>query len=289
MSSRIALLLTCLATACLAQIAPAQAEDAPGLTVDHKAYQPGEQLRFSTRVELQLTTTVLLGFFAQELSYELVEEETVVVTMAAADDEDSSLQRVSYPLAQRTSVVPVVGEKVKDRRVSGKSYVVHRDDDGLTVSNPDGTDTREKEAREVRRSCFAVGRKPPLFAMLAPGALKEGAVLRGAGDLAKRLLGMGLDELQADALQLTLRSATEDNALHFDATASLSGQAQLAGRQLTLSAELTGVLVADRKTGRMVLLELSGPLDVGSDGAAESDKSAGTGTLSIRRVVGPQP
>jgi len=289
MSSRTTLLLTCLATACLGIEAAAQVDDEPELIVAHQDYQPGEQLRFSTRVELQLTTTVLLGFFAQELTYELVEEETVLVTMAAADDEDSSSQRLSYPLAQRTSVVPVVGEKVKNRRVSGKSYVVHRGDDGLTVTNPDGTDTREKEAREVRRSCFAVGRSPPLFAMLPVGELKEGAVLRGAGDQAKRLLGMGLDELAADALQLTLRSATEDDELSFDATASLSGQAQLAGRQLTLSAELAGELVADRATGRMLRLELSGPLDVGSDGATESDKSAGTGTLSIRRVVGPPP
>ena len=289
MPSRTALLLTCLATACLALEASAQIADDTDRTVVHKSYQPGEQLRFSTRVELQLTTTVLLGFFAQELTYELVEEETIVVTQSATDDEDGPTQRVSYPLAQRTSVVPVVGKKVKGRRVSGKSYVVRRGDEGLTVSDPDGTDTREKEAREVRRSCFSVGRRPPLFALLPAGPLETGAVFRGAGDQAKRLLGVGLNELQADALQLTLRSAADDNELRFDATASLSGEAELAGRQLSLRAELTGELVADRETGRMVRLELTGPLDVGSDGAAESDKGAGTGTLSIRRVVGPQP
>jgi len=286
MSSRSTLLLICLATAGPALGATAQVADDTNVSVEHRPYEPGEELHLSTRVELQLTTTVLLGFFAQELSYELVEEETLVVTMSAMDD--GPKQQFFYPLAQRTSVVPVVGEKVKDRRVSGKTYTVRRGDDGLTVSNPDGTDTREKEAREVRRSCFAVGREPPLFALLPPGDLEAGAVLRCAGEQAKRLLGMGLDELQADALQLTLRTAGDDSALHFDATASLSGETQLAGRRLTLNAELTGELVADCSTGRMVRLELSGPLNVSSEGADESDKSAGTGTLSIRRVVAPQ-
>lgn len=255
-------------------------------SVSRKSYEAGEQLRFQTRVELQLTATVLLGFLAQQVSYELLEEETLELQLSAADDGGELSQRVSYPLARRTTVAPLVGERVKDRRVSGKSYLVRRTGDELTVFDAGGAPSREKEAREVRRSCFTVGSEPALFALLPATELEAGAVLQAEGDAAKRLLGLGLDELQADSLQLILRGAGAADELLFDANASLSGEAELGGRRLTLNAQLAGLLVADRTSGRMLRLELSGPLDVGSQGAEAEHNAAGSGTLTIRRDVG---
>ncbi|MFT7464198.1 MAG: hypothetical protein ACI9EF_002547 [Pseudohongiellaceae bacterium] len=289
MSSRHALLLCGFVAAIFALGAHSgslpDTDNETDVAVTRKGYTVGEQLRSHTRVELQLSATVSLGFVTQPVSYSLTENETYTVVFSSEDDSAELSRQLTYPQAQRITVAPLVGKRVKDRRVSGKSYRVRRSDDGLSVANPDGSETREKEAREVRRSCRIVGNKPALFALLPQGELKPGATFDAEGEPAKRLLGLSLDELTADTLQLTYKGPGEGNQLLFDAGASLSGSAELAGRTLNLNAELTGQLVADRRTGRMVRLELSGALDVGSSGASSADNAAGSGTLSIHRTM----
>jgi hypothetical protein len=265
----------------------ALASNGDGFDVRHARYQPGERIRFSSRIELELTAKLLLGFIAQDVSYELLEEETLDVEFLPPDEDGRQNKRLSYPVRRRTTVAPLVGQRTKDRRVAGKSYVVLERDDGPVVHNPDGTPARDKEAREVLRSYRAIGQQPALFELLPAGNIARGASLHATGEASLQLLGLDIDELTADAMQLTLRGAGGEHELVFDATASLSGAADLAGRQLTLSAELSGLLVVDQNTGRMLRLELTGPLAIGAWTDSDQSSVEGSGTLTIRRVVEP--
>lgn len=255
------------------------------VVLGRRPYPPDERLRFDSLATVDLSAEV--AFANQPLRYDLQEEEVLELTVLAGEP---TRARLAFPLRRTTTVAPLLGRKVKQRRVEGKTYLVTPGDDGPAISDPDGDPTREKEARYVRWAWEVVGGDPPLHALLPAEGLQPGQTLTARGEAAKRLLGLGLEEVRVEQLELTLVGPPADGQARFQARAQLAGSAEVGGQDLSLEAELTGELIADAASAWLVRVELSGDARIASDGGPDDTWQArGSGPLTIRRSLSRAP
>jgi hypothetical protein len=255
--------------------------------------KPGDQFVSRTRLELKLDAQVGLGFLSQEMAYGREEEEVLVVRILP--EEDGALRRsLEFKQRRTTSTVPIVGKKVKDRRVAGKTVFVTSKDGKDTVHNKSGAEVKEKVATEVGYSLRILGTEPVFFAVMPEGDdvfLVPGKTINVTGEDARRIVGLPFEELNVDGLQLTLRRPAKPDAplAVFDATASFSGNTVVGDSQLQLTASLSGEVSVARNTMHIATVEMKGHVDAQHEpmpGAEAGLLSAtGNGPLVIRRKI----
>lgn len=274
--------------AALTALGATPSSDDDAITVTRRPWQSGERFELSAVAEVKLEAEIGSGFLSQRMSYDIREEERLEVSVREPGDDGRPRMDFAYPVRRNTTVAPIVGRKVKDRRVAGKSYHVVDGDDGPAVLDDDGNDVREKEALHVRASYSVVGRAPTLFALLpADGVLHPGQELTADGPLARSLLGLPIEELVADTLVLRVQGLDEQGALVLQASAHLGGQKELAGRDVRLSVDLAGPYVIDPASGRLLRMELTGTATIVADSDDALLAARGEGTLVLRRMMRP--
>ncbi|RKY19778.1 MAG: hypothetical protein DRQ55_09835 [Planctomycetota bacterium] len=279
------LTLALLLPALLAPLLLAAGDETP-LTVGHHARSPGERFEVSSVAEVKLQAEIGTGFLAQRVSYDLREEERLEVTVLEAAEDSQRRVQLSYPLRRGTTTAPLVGRKTKDRRVANKTYVVAESEAGLDVRDAAGeASTREKEARYVRASWASLELEPALHLLLEDGTLTPGQELVAPVDVARRLLGLPLEQLAPDALTLTVVGPATDGSIELRLVAQLSGAADVAGHDVRLTAELSGPLFIDAASGRTLKLELSGTTKIVADADDGLLSARGEGTLTLRRML----
>lgn len=264
-----------------------QASEPAVLAVTTRPYAPGQRFEISSLADVKLSAEVGAGILSRTVNYDLREEERLTVDVDGPDEQGRSQRRISYAVRQATTTAPLVGRQTKDRRVAGLSYSLVADDAGVQVRNADGSSTREKEARYVRATWMTLGDAPAFHLLLGSSGsaeLTEGQVLTADGLLARHLLGLPLEELSTDAVTLTVRGFDGEVGLTLDVSASLSGSAEIAGRDLSLTGTLTGPMLVNRFTGQLIRSELNGSVSIVADADDDSLLSAqGTGSLSLKR------
>lgn len=244
----------------------------------------GEQVEVVTLLALTLEAEVDMGLFSPTSTYSSKEHETL--RMAVLEAEAGERRQLDFRESRRISVLPIVGRKEDPHRVHGKAYVVHDTGDGApVVTRPDsGKVAGEKASRTVLRSWSSWVGDPPLHGLLAShdGPLLPGVELVADDDVARRLLGLPVEELQIDGLTFTVES-TDGGVLVGHIHASLGGSTELGQGHVALRGHLQGELRASMATGRMTDLELNGRVTIEADGEGLIEQ--GDGPLKLRRRV----
>jgi hypothetical protein len=267
-------------------LAPALAEDESTITVGHVPRGPGDRFEISSVAEVKLQAEIGAGFLAQTVSYDLREEERLEIEVLEPGDEGALRCRVGYPVRKATTVAPIVGRKTKDRRVARSTYVAEEGEGGLVVHDETGEASAPvKEAKYVVASWPTLELEPALHLLLEDGELVPGQELQAEAAIARRLLGLPLEELVPESLTLTVVGPADDGTVRLDLVAELSGAAEVAGRDVSLTAELSGPLFVDPATGRTARLELEGTTTIVADAEDALLSARGEGTFTFKRML----
>jgi hypothetical protein len=261
-------------------------EDEQPISLGHVPRGPGDRFEISSVAEVKLQAEIGVGFLAQTVNYDLREEERLEITVLEPGEDGALRCRVGYPVRKATTVAPIVGRKTKDRRVARSTYVAEEREAGLVVHDETGEASAPvKEAKYVHASWPTLELEPALHLLLEDGELVPGQVLEAEAAIARRLLGLPLEELVPESLTLTVVGPADDGTLRLDLVAVLSGAAEVAGRDLSLTAELSGPLFVDPATGRTARLELEGSTTIVADADDALLSARGEGTFTFKRML----
>jgi hypothetical protein len=266
--------------------APPSTEDETPITLGHVPRGPGDRFEISSVAEVKLQAEIGAGFLAQTVSYDLREEERLEITVLEPGETGALRCRVGYPVRKATTVAPIVGRKTKDRRVARSTYVAEEGEAGLLVHDATGEASAPvKEAKYVHASWPTLELEPALHLLLEDGELVPGQTLQAEAAIARRLLGLPLEELVPESLTLTVVGPEADGTVRLDLVAELSGAAEVAGRDVSLTAELSGPLFVDPATGRTARLELVGTTTIVADADDALLSARGEGTFTFKRML----
>lgn len=161
--------------------------------------------------------------------------------------------KVAYPTRVETEEV---GGKAKDKRspLAGNSYVVWVAGGKTEATHADGSAVSQEELEELTGDHDDLGKPEVMEQIMARRTWKVGETYAFTADDLAALAKVKATEAPASkALSLTLKELAEGRAIfEMKTTMALEGK-------LELSIEMTGLVQIDIKTGRPMVVDLSGP------------------------------
>lgn len=209
------------------------------------------------------------------------------VQVLKVEENRATKVRVHYEAAQQTVTH---GEKSGTFRlpVAGKTYQVARDDAGLTVTDEQGTTPPEDELSFVQRNMAAVGRTNPLGEFFQGKRLSKGDVVKLPAEVAASLLGLedavGARPAEFKLTLAGMRTLSEFECAEFDVSLRANS-----GVGDGLSMLVQGHLWIDPSTCRIIAAELSGPVGIFPNPAADDGEPVVTANGRLRVAVRSSP
>ena len=199
-----------------------------------------------------------------------VEHREEVREVLVADGGVLSKVKLSYP--KLTITESMTGKsREKPTPTVGKTYLVWREAGELKVTLEDGSAPSAEEVKVVTKSSRSVGKPDAMETFVASRTWKVGeAVVLDAAQLATIGEAMSDDSSKLSSMSLTLQAATDTTATF--AMAVAMGGATAEGGAMKI--DMAGTVILDRKTGRAMSLDLSGPFE--GNAGKEQMKISGT-------------
>lgn len=166
--------------------------------------------------------------------------------------------RVKYSqssVALRTTEQPA---QVADQPVTGKSYLVVRDGEQLTVTYADGQQPSDEELAIVVQNMESFGLPNPIAHFFSKRTMKVNETIKLPTKVARELLGFPDTVRNITEFHLTLKEARQIEGIRcavFDIKLLADN-----GESASLKMDLTGTMVLEIDTCRTVAVSLSGPV-----------------------------
>lgn len=249
-----------------------------------KPPQVGQQGNHQSDVSLDLNTTYrqagqLISFDSQQIVRHL---ERRVKVLEVADDRAMKVE-VQFPKATETVTHSKQSEGSQPQAIEGKTYLVERRGENLTVANTQGKPVPEQEQTLVARCMDMVGRTSPLAKYLDGKQLKVGQSLRLPVELATELLGTKEAGVVAKSVVFSLaevKREKDQTVANFEMQIGL----ELPGSD---TMNIQGIVQLNPETCQVIAVDFSGPLakhdvQTAADGSTFEISANGTMKVAMR-------
>lgn len=249
--------LRTLALCCLIQVSVCAASET--VVFKKRASQPGDSSRQTIQCDLDLKMSIRqAGQIVQSQDQGIERKQLRELTILSVGQDAPTKAQVKYSqssVALRTTDQPA---QVADQPVTGKTYLVTRNGERLTVTYADGQKPSDEELAIVVHNMESFGLPNPIARFFSNRTMKVDETIKLPTDVARELLGF----------PDTVRNITEFH-LRLKETRQVQG-ARCAvfeiklladnGQSDSLKMDLTGTMVLEIDTCRTVGVTLSGPV-----------------------------
>jgi hypothetical protein len=185
---------------------PAAAPLGPAVRFEQQETHVGDRAVQRLGLHLALTTKIVQsGQVAHESSADLRRQQQRTIDVLAVAEGRAVNAKATFDLSRRQSPDQPALAELKPLPIEGKSYLMSRDGDKLTVTDLEGRIPPLDEYKLVAESLESVGQPNPLAVVLAGRELRVGQRVFVPRDMAQALLGFGSPELaRIHRFELTL-------------------------------------------------------------------------------------
>lgn len=245
---------------------------AEGIKLPYTPKQVGDKV---TETDEQTMVAKVEVSPTQIIDLNTTEQRVEVKEALAVDGDGITKLKISYP---SITIKETVAGKAKDKPTPtvGKTYLVTREGDTLKVTYEDGSAPSPEEIKVVQKGNRSVGRPDPMDRLLADHVWKVGEKFALSPEqLAELNKNMGGDgEPSLAGMSFTLQTA--DDAV---ATMAMTMDLAVKNPEGEMTFTLAGTAKVDRKTGRQLEINATGPFT-----ANVKVKMTGTMTMKTTHV-----
>ncbi len=237
------------------------ASSAETYQVHFHAPQVGEEVALAIDLNLELKVDVTqFGQAIDSTSHGLTHRQERQMRILEANRNGATKVQVDY--AKATQTVHSQGKPVSNavQPVAGKSYLVARTGEQLTVTDLSGQTPPEAELQIVKDHLQFLGRPNPLVTFFANRSFKIGQRVKVPVQLAKELLGFGNTVGHVDTFGMTLSEVrtiegVSCGVFQIDFVAKDNNNT-------AMTMDIGGELILQLPTGRTLKASLAGPVSV---------------------------
>jgi hypothetical protein len=248
-----------------AQAPVADGGASPAATVHFTADPTKVGDRVVQRLGLQMAVTTKIiqsGQVANESSTQLRRQQQRTIDVLEVTDGRATKARASFEVCRRQLPDHPDPTKLTSQPIEGKSYLIIRNGDELTVTDAEGRMPPLEEYKLVAEALDGVGKPNPLTALLAGRDVPVGQPWLVPREIAQSLLGLGSPELaEVHRFELTLVRVAKPADGDGDAVAVF--RAAIVMKPVTeegLAIDLNGELAVEPSTCRLAAVDLAGPV-----------------------------
>lgn len=249
--------LRTLAFCCLFQVSICTAADS--VAFKKRPSQPGDSSRQTIQCDLDLKMSIRqAGQIVQAQDQGIERKQQRELTILSIGQDAPTKARVKYSqssVALRTTDQPA---QVADQPVTGKTYLVVRNGDQLSVSYPDGQQPPDEETAIVVQNMESFGLPNPIAHFFNKRTMQINQTIKLPTQVARELLGFPDTVRNITEFHLRLKETREIQGVNcavFEIKLLAdNGQAD------SLKMDLTGTMVLEIETCRTVGVKLTGPV-----------------------------
>ncbi len=249
--------LRTLALCCLIQVSVCTASET--VVFKKRPSQPGDSSQQTIQCDLDLKMSIRqAGQVVQAQEQGIQRKQLRELTILSVGESAPTKARVAYrksSVALRTTDQPA---QLADQPVTGKTYLVIRDGDRLTVTYADGEPPSDEELAIVMQNMESFGLPNPIANFFGQRTMKVNETIKLPSKVARELLGFPDTVRNITEFHLRLRETRDVQGVQcavFDIKLLADN-----GESDSLKMDLTGTLVLEVETCRTVGVTLSGPV-----------------------------
>lgn len=247
----------------------------------YKAASVGDQVRQDLTFQIQLETSTRRGQEQEQSSEQRVERREQRKLALLETGARRARAKVTFEKVEQRAERDGQSEDAPAAPVVGKSYLVTRDQDRLTVTDLKGNAPPDDELAIVERSMAAFGRPSTLAKFFDGKTLETGQVVQLPSEVAKDVFGAG--DTLGDVTRFDMKflgAATVDQARCGKFETTLEAKSKALGNLTML---LGGTTYLEIDTCRAVATTLKGPIGMFEARTSQGQKLEvqGRGTLQI--------
>jgi hypothetical protein len=254
-----------------AAVAPAAAqtpvEKAPlAVRFAQQEARVGDRVVQRIGVHLGLTTKITQsGQVAHESTNEMRRQQQRTVEVLAAADGRASKTRASFQVSRRQAPDSPDPNALTAQPIEGKTYLMERDGDRLTITDPQGAIPPLEEYKLVAESLENVGKANPLAELLVARRLTIGERILVPRELVQPLLGFDDPLGTVRRFELTLARLDEPETDRPARCAAFQTSIDVApSDDSPLEISLRGEMLIETDTCRVSSVDLAGPVQLSS-------------------------
>ncbi|MCO5167257.1 MAG: hypothetical protein M9894_12965 [Planctomycetes bacterium] len=268
--------ITAVGAALLLVASAATAEETVTLTWRPPA--EGSTRTDTKHMEMKLNLVVRLnGQVVQDANMSMREDEETAVTVQAVTGDAASKVQVEYRRAEKVQAQDQVEERATSPTL-GKTYVVERKGEELTVTAADGSAPPEEEQEVVAKDQRDLGKPDRFFRLLPKEPVTVGQVIAVSPEDAREVFPP--DDMEVKRFQLKL-AGVQEGVARFEVEMLAGGEPT---EGMTMTFDLKGDFLVRVADGRPLSLTLAGPMEMKGLQEEEGTKVefGGKGTMSVR-------
>lgn len=217
-------------------------------------------------VHLALTTKITQsGQTAHESTNEMRRQQHRVIEVLEVVDGRAIKARASFPVSRRQSPEDANPDEFATQPIEGKTYLMTRDGDRLSVTDLEGVIPPLEEYKLVAESLENVGKPNPLAVLLVDRHIAIGQRILVSRDLVQQLLGFDDPVGTVRRFELTLARLEPAVEKHPAERAVFQTKIEIVPNDASpLTITLQGEMVVETQTCRLASVELAGPVQLSS-------------------------
>lgn len=247
-----------------------ETQPAPRIRFEQQATQVGDRVVQRIGADLTVNTKIVQsGQVANESTNRMRRQQQRTIDVLEAIEGRVAQARVSFQASRRQSPENSDPNDFSPQSIEGKTYLMRREGDKLTVTDAEGTIPPLDEFKLVMESLESVGKPNPLGELLAGRTLAVGDRLLVPREMARTILGLGDQLGTVRRFELSLVRTTDAKAsnekVDANLTAVFKAHIEVAPNDSSpLSVTLDGELAVEPSSCRLLAIDLAGPVGMSS-------------------------
>jgi hypothetical protein len=186
-----------------------------------------------------------------------------VIEVLEAVDGRAVKAKASFPLSRRQSPESGSPDELATQPIEGKSYIMQREGDRLTITDMAGHIPPAEEYKLVAESLENVGKPNPLALLLVERHVMVGQRILVPRDMVEQLLGFDDPVGSVRRFELTLVRVDEADETHPVERAVFQTGIEIVPNDASpLTISLKGEMVVETESCRLASVELAGPVSL---------------------------
>jgi hypothetical protein len=205
------------------------------------------------------------GQIAHESTNEMRRQQQRVIEVRDANGGRAVKVQATFPLSRRQSPENPNAGELAVQPIEGKSYLMHRDGEKLTITDLDGHIPPQDEYKLVAESLENVGKPNPLAVLLVDRHVVVGQRMLVPREMVQQLLGFDdpVGAVRRFELTLThLEAPTKENPA--ERAVFQTGIEIVPNDASPLTISLKGEMIVETQSCRLTSVELAGPVSLSS-------------------------
>ncbi len=251
-----------------ASVEPAAASAPAGKVISFRqhATAPGDRVTQRLGVQLALTTKITQsGQTAHESTNEMRRQQHRVIEVLEASEGRATKVRATFQVSRRQSPENAYPDELAVQPIEGKTYIMHRDGEQVTLTDAEGSIPAQEEFNLVAESLENVGKPNPLAVLLVERHVAVGQRMLVPRDMVQQLLGFDDPVGTVRRFELTLTRVDPADEKHPADRAVFQTKIEIVPNDASpLTITLAGEMVVETETCRLASVQLTGPVQLSS-------------------------